>query len=75
MNSPVELDYSLLSTEALRGVVDAHVLQEGTDYGHEDISLQRKREQVMKQLERREASVFFDPETETAIIGPGPRAR
>ncbi len=35
-----------LSPEALRGIVEAFVLREGTDYGHRDFSLDEKCEAV-----------------------------
>ncbi len=39
------------------------MLREGTDYGDREISLETKVAQVMRQLERGEARVVFDPRT------------
>jgi uncharacterized protein YheU (UPF0270 family) len=43
-------------------------LREGTDYGEKDFSLEQKVAHVMRQLERGEARVMFDPNTETVDI-------
>ena len=75
----VEIPYRELSAEALRGVVESFVLREGTDYGQRDYSLEEKIAAVMRQLDRGEAVIVFDPETETVSIvetsPPGRRAR
>lgn len=57
-----------LSAEALRGVVEAFVLREGTDYGHRDFSLEEKCLAVERQLAAGEAEIWFDPETGTTDI-------
>lgn len=57
-----------LSAEALRGVIESFVLREGTDYGTREFSLEEKVTHVMRQLERGEARILFDPNTETVDI-------
>jgi uncharacterized protein YheU (UPF0270 family) len=76
-SKPVEVPHSELAPETLRAVVESFVLREGTDYGDTDLSLDRKVADVMRQLERREAVIVFDPETESIGIVPvtGSRAR
>jgi uncharacterized protein YheU (UPF0270 family) len=64
----VEIPPDELSPEALRGIVENFVLREGTDYGEHEVSLDRKVADVMRQIERREARIFFDPETETVTL-------
>lgn len=59
-----------LSADALRGVVEAFVLREGTDYGPCDFSLADKRAEVERQLAQGEAEIWFDPETGTTDIRP-----
>ena len=75
----VEIPHRDLSEAALRGVVESFVLREGTDYGQRDYSLEEKIAAVMRQLDRGEAAIVFDPETETVSIvetsPPGRRAR
>ena len=70
---PVFVPYEELSVEALRGVVESFVLREGTEYGSRDFTLEEKLAHVYAQLERREARIVFDPETETIGIIPTPR--
>ena len=65
---PVEVPYTQLSPGALRGVIESFVLREGTEYGEREYSLEQKVEQVMAQLERREAHILFDPGTETVTL-------
>lgn len=65
---PVAVPHDALSPAALRGLVEAFVLREGTDYGEVEFSLADKVEHVMRQLERGEAEVMFDPNTRTASI-------
>lgn len=68
VQEPVTVPYRELSADALRGVIESFVLREGTEYGERDYSLEQKVAHVMRQLERREAEVQFDPNTETVHI-------
>jgi uncharacterized protein YheU (UPF0270 family) len=74
---PVEIPYSELSEEALRGVVEHFVLREGTDYGRQVYSLDEKVEQVLAQLRDGRARIVFDTASETVdiVIRDGPRSR
>lgn len=66
----VRIPANALSPEALRGVVEAFVLREGTDYGHRDHSLDDKCRAVERALTRGEAAIWFDPKTGTTDIRP-----
>jgi uncharacterized protein len=67
---PVEVPFRELSSSALRGVVEAFVLREGTDYGTYEFNLDEKVAHVMRQLERGEAKVMFDLKSNSiAIVG------
>jgi uncharacterized protein len=71
---PVVVPYTELSEETLRGVLEAFVLREGTEYGERDFSLDQKVAQVIRQLQRGEAQIVFDPESETVdivVVRPG----
>lgn len=72
-SAPVEVPHTALSAEALRGVVESFVLREGTDYGERDVPHEAKIAQVIRQLERREARIVFDPETQSVhiVLRPG----
>lgn len=60
---PVEVPPGELSPSALRGVIEAFVLREGTEYGERDVPLEHKVAAVQRQLERGEARILFDPVT------------
>ena len=67
---PVAVPHAELSAEALRGVAEAFVLREGTDYGERDVSHEQKVAQVIRQLERGEARIMFDPLDLSVTIVP-----
>ena len=70
---PVDVPYSELSADALRGVVEAFVLREGTDYGERGVSHEAKVAQVIRLLERGEARIQFDPVSESVGIAVAER--
>ena len=74
-SKPVVVPHSELSAEALRAVVESFVLREGTDYGEREISLDQKVARVMRQLERGEAHILFDPDTDSITIAAAARTR
>ncbi|MEM8766968.1 MAG: YheU family protein [Pseudomonadota bacterium] len=59
-----------LSAEALRSIIEAFVLREGTDYGPAEHDLDSKCAAVLRQLEAGEAEIDFDPDTESIDIRP-----
>jgi uncharacterized protein len=66
--APVEIPYTELSADALRGVIESFVLREGTEYGERDVPLERKVADVLRQLENGDAQIVFDPNTESVDI-------
>ena len=66
--NPVVVPHRELSPDALASVVESFVLREGTDYGDREYSLSEKVAHVMRQLDRGEAQIIFDPNTETVDI-------
>jgi uncharacterized protein YheU (UPF0270 family) len=64
----IEIAHTELSPEALRAVVESFVLREGTDYGKREFSLDEKVAQVMRQLERGEARIVFEPQAQSVDI-------
>jgi len=66
----IKIPMDAVSMEALRGIVEAFVLREGTDYGHADFSLDQKCAQVMRQLEDGRAGIWFDPGANSVEIRP-----
>jgi len=68
----VEVPYTRLSPEALRRLVEEFVTRDTTDYGRREKSLAEKMADVMRQLERGEATIVFDPQAQTTHIIPVP---
>ena len=64
----MDIPYQELNPETLRGIIEDFVLREGTDYGHQDYTLDQKIKAVEKQLERGLAKIVYDPEDETCSI-------
>ena len=67
-SGPIDVPLDALSPSALRGLVEEFINREGTDYGLVERTLEEKVRDVMRQLERREAKIVFDPETRSATI-------
>jgi uncharacterized protein YheU (UPF0270 family) len=59
-----------LSPDALRGVIEAFVTREGTDYGVQDVPLATKVCQVQHQLDAGTAVIVYDEHTESCTIQP-----
>ncbi len=72
LTEPVLIPHGELSAEALHGVIESFVLREGTDYGEREYSLEQKVAQVRTQLERGQARILFDPESNTVTIEVAP---
>ena len=65
---PIVVPHTELAADVLRAVIESFVLREGTDYGEREHSLDEKVARVIRQLERGEAQIVFDPATETVDI-------
>jgi uncharacterized protein len=68
LSEPIPIPHAELSADALRGVIESFVLREGTDYGEREHSLEQKVAQVRAQLERGQARILFDPESNTVTL-------
>ncbi len=65
---PLAVPHAQLSPAALRGLIEAFVLREGTDYGAREVSFETKVAQVAAQLESGEAQIWFDPGSNSVDI-------
>jgi uncharacterized protein YheU (UPF0270 family) len=65
---PVEIPIDALGPDVLQAVIESFVGREGTDYGERERSLEEKVADVRRQLERGEARIVFDPESESVNI-------
>ena len=64
------IPHRMLSPDALRGVIEAFITGEGTDYGLQEVPLETKVLQVEQQLEAGTAVIVYDAETESCTIQP-----
>jgi hypothetical protein len=78
-HEPVMIPHGALAADLLRGIVEAFVLREGTDYGAKEFSLEQKVAHVMRQLDRGEAQIIFDPKSQSVdlvtVRAPAPPGR
>ena len=65
---PVEVPHTELAADLLHAVIESFVLREGTDYGQYEYSLDQKVAGVIRQLERGEAYIVFDPGSSSVDI-------
>jgi hypothetical protein len=73
---PVAVPHTELSADALNGVIDNFILREGTDYGDRTYTHEQKVAQVLRQLERGEARIMFDPlDSSVTIVAAQPGRR
>lgn len=63
-----EVPPSALSREALRGLIEEFVTRDGTDYGEHEQDMEQKVARVLLQLERGEARIVIDAETESVTL-------
>ena len=64
------IPHRMLSPEALRGVIEAYITREGTDYGLHEIPLATKVGQVRHQLDAGTAIIVYDEATNSCTIQP-----
>lgn len=70
---PIEVPYQELSPDALRGLVEEFVTRDGTDYGLHERNLEDRVRDVLRQLERGEVKIVFDPDSESVNLVVAPR--
>ena len=59
----IEVPWQQLSADALAGLVEEFVTRDGTDYGEQEMGLQRRSEQVYGLLREGQAVILFSPES------------
>ena len=64
----MEIPYTELSGDALRGVIEEFVSREGTEYGQREYSLEDKIKRVKTQLESGEVKLFFDEQSQSCNL-------
>ena len=64
----IEVPYDSLQPATLRSLIEEFITRDTTDYGALEKSLEEKVSDVMRQLQRGEAKLVFDPQTSSANI-------
>ena len=62
------IPYQKLQHETLINLIKEFVMREGTDYTHNDYSIETKIDSVLKQLKSGQAMIVFDEEEQTFNI-------
>ncbi len=65
---PIEIPIEQLSVEAVAALIDSFILREGTDYGLVETSLEAKRGQIRRQLDKGQIKIVFDGESESVTL-------
>lgn len=62
------IPHQQLAPATLQALVEEFVTRDGTDYGHAEVDMAQKAQQVIRQLERGAAVILFDTVTESCTI-------
>ena len=54
-----------LSEQALSGIIEEFIMREGTDYGIEEVSLERKKQDLLNQLKAGQVVIVYSELHET----------
>jgi uncharacterized protein YheU (UPF0270 family) len=71
----IEIPFDSLQPETLRAVVVEFITRAGTDYGDHERTLDAKVGDVMRQLQRGDVTVVYDPRTDTVNVVPAAGSR
>lgn len=64
----IEIDYTLLSNDALENLVMDVITRQATDYGEYEVDIQIKKKQLFKKLASGDAVVVYSPTEECCDI-------
>ncbi len=64
----MKIPYDRLTPKTLDSLIEEFVTRDGTDYGETDVPLQRKIDQVKRQISSGKAIILFDESTQTSTI-------
>ncbi|NVK23671.1 MAG: YheU family protein [Gammaproteobacteria bacterium] len=62
------IPWQQLSADALNGIIEDFVMREGTDYGTEELSFDRKKQDILRQLKNEEVVVVYSELYETVNL-------
>lgn len=65
---PIAVPFESLSRAAQEGVLNDFIYREGTDYGAVEASLAKKQNDLLRQIERGDVVLIFDPAMESVTL-------
>lgn len=68
MENLIEVPWDALASDTLNALVEEFVTRDGTDYGEQEVGLERKVLQVINGIKRKEYVIVFDAEQESVQI-------
>lgn len=68
MENLVDIPWDALPPDTLNALVEEFVTRDGTDYGEQEVALERKVLQVINGIKRKEFVIVFDADTESVQI-------
>lgn len=68
MENLIEIPWDALAGDTLNALVEEFVTRDGTDYGEQEVALDRKVLQVINGIKRKEYVIVFDAEQESVQI-------
>lgn len=68
MENLIEIPWQDLQADTLASLVEEFVTRDGTDYGEQEVLLQKKVDQVVEGIKRKHYLIVFDQESESVHI-------
>ena len=66
----IEINHTLLSSDALNNLVIDHITQQSTEYMDTDLPIENRRNEIIKKLDNGEAVIVYCSKEETCHIIP-----
>ncbi len=66
----MDIPWTEFAPTTLRSMVEEFVTREGTDYGSQEVTLDKKVEQVIEMLKKGDVRIVYDTATESCDLRP-----
>lgn len=64
----IQIPWTSLKSELLEALIEEFILREGTDYGVQEVSLEKKKSQILNQIKKEHVLIFFNTEIESCNL-------
>jgi len=68
MNEPIAIPWDQLAPDTLQAIVEEFVTRDGTDYGADEVPLERKVMQVINGIKQKNFVIVYDQEMDSVQI-------